>query len=73
MVIMDMANDMMKIDRSKPYEIKINGQTQSVQLNKPTSFSVFNDSEYLIVNDQDFEKYAKLVPDEKRRNITVII
>ncbi|TKJ06424.1 ABC transporter permease, partial [Bacillus cereus] len=43
MVIMDMANDMMKIDRSKPYEIKINGQTQSVQLNKPTSFSVFND------------------------------
>ena len=40
MVIMDMANDMMKIDRSKPYEIKINGQTQSVQLNKPTSFSV---------------------------------
>ncbi|EEM20418.1 ABC transporter, permease protein [Bacillus thuringiensis serovar tochigiensis BGSC 4Y1] len=66
MVIMDMANDMMKIDRSKPYEIKINGQTQSVQLNKPTSFSVFNDSEYLIVNDQDFEKYAKLVPDEKK-------
>ncbi|GAB6416294.1 ABC transporter permease [Bacillus luti] len=66
MVIMDMANDMMKIDLSKPYEIKINGQTQSVQLNKPTSFSVFNDSEYLIVNDQDFEKYAKLVPDEEK-------
>ncbi|MGM2786607.1 FtsX-like permease family protein [Bacillus cereus group sp. Bce018] len=66
MVIMDMANDMMKIDLSRPYEIKINGQTQSVQLNKPTSFSVFNDSEYLIVNDQDFEKYAKLVPDEEK-------
>ncbi|KAB2444923.1 ABC transporter permease [Bacillus luti] len=66
MVIMDMANDMMKIDRTKPYEIKINGQTQSVQLNQPTSFSVFNDSEYLIVNDQDFEKYAKLVPDEEK-------
>ncbi|MGG5767914.1 ABC transporter permease [Bacillus wiedmannii] len=66
MVIMDMANDMMKIDRTKPYEIKINGQTQSVQLNDPTSFSVFNDSEYLIVNDQDFEKYAKLVPDEEK-------
>ncbi|MES9690749.1 ABC transporter permease [Bacillus toyonensis] len=66
MVIMDMANDMMKIDRTKPYEIKINGQKQSVQLNEPTSFSVFNDSEYLIVNDQDFEKYAKLVPDEEK-------
>ncbi|HFK1547510.1 ABC transporter permease [Bacillus albus] len=66
MVIMDMANDMMKIDRTKPYEIKINGQTQSVQLNEPTPFSVFNDSEYLIVNDQDFEKYAKLVPDEEK-------
>ncbi|KAB2457563.1 ABC transporter permease [Bacillus sp. CH126_4D] len=66
MVIMDMANDMMKIDLAKPYEIKINGQTQSVQLNKPTSFSVFNDSEYLIVNNQDFEKYAKLVPDEEK-------
>ncbi|MES5956932.1 ABC transporter permease [Bacillus fungorum] len=66
MVIMDMANDMMKIDLAKPYEFKINGQTQSVQLNKPTSFSVFNDSEYLIVNDQDFEKYAKLVPDEEK-------
>ena len=40
MVITDMANDMMKIDRTKPHEIKINGQTQSVQLNAPTSFSV---------------------------------
>ncbi|BCD07341.1 TPA: ABC transporter permease [Bacillus cereus] len=66
MVITDMANDMMKIDRTKPHEIKINGQTQSVQLNKPTLFSVFNDSEYLIVNNQDFEKYAKLVPDEEK-------
>lgn len=66
MVVMDMANDMMKIDRTKPYEIKINGQTQSVQLNEPTPFSVFNDSEYLIVNDQDSEKYAKLVPDEEK-------
>ncbi|ONG65123.1 ABC transporter permease [Bacillus cereus] len=66
MVITDMANDMMKIDRSKPHEIKINGQKQSVQLNDPTSFSVFNDSEYLIVNDQDFEKYEKLVPDEEK-------
>ncbi|MFA2805073.1 ABC transporter permease [Bacillus mobilis] len=66
MVIMDIANDMMKIDRSKPYEFKMNGQTQSVQLNEPTPFSVFNDSEYLIVNDQDFEKYAKLVPDEEK-------
>ena len=66
MVIMDIANDMMKIDRSKPYEFKMNGQTQSVQLNEPTPFSVFNDSEYLIVNDQDFEKYAKLVQDEEK-------
>ncbi|MCU5458546.1 ABC transporter permease [Bacillus cereus] len=66
MVIMDMAKDMMKVDLAKPYEFKMNGQTQSVQLNEPTSFSVFNDSEYLIVNDQDFEKYAKLVPDEEK-------
>ncbi|EPC8419101.1 ABC transporter permease [Bacillus wiedmannii] len=66
MVIMDMAKDMMKVDLAKPYEFKINGQTQSVQLNEPTPFSVFNDSEYLIVNDQDFEKYAKLVPDEEK-------
>ncbi|HDX9640632.1 TPA: ABC transporter permease [Bacillus mobilis] len=66
MVIMDMAKDMMKIDLAKPYEFKVNGQMQSVQLNEPTSFSVFNDSEYLIVNDQDFEKYAKLVPDEEK-------
>ncbi|WP_237979572.1 ABC transporter permease [Bacillus thuringiensis] len=66
MVIMDMAKDMMKVDLAKPYEFKMNGQMQSVQLNEPTSFSVFNDSEYLIVNDQDFEKYAKLVPDEEK-------
>lgn len=66
MVIMDMAKDMMKVDLAKPYEFKINGQTQSVQLHEPTPFSVFNDSEYLIVNDQDFEKYAKLVPDEEK-------
>ncbi|MCU5222135.1 MULTISPECIES: ABC transporter permease [Bacillus cereus group] len=66
MVITDMANDMMKVDLAKPYEFKMNGQTQSVQLNQPTSFSVFNDSEYLIVNEQDFEEYAKLVPDEEK-------
>lgn len=40
MVITDMANDMMKIDRTKSHEIKINGQKQFVQLNNPTSFSV---------------------------------
>ncbi|PEB51580.1 ABC transporter permease [Bacillus pseudomycoides] len=66
MVMSDMTNDMVKIDRTKPYEITINGQKQSVQLNEPTSYSIFNDDEYLIVNDQDFEKYAKLVPDEKK-------
>ncbi|MEW4148765.1 ABC transporter permease [Bacillus thuringiensis] len=66
MVMVDMANELMKIDRTKPYEFTINGQKQSVQLNSPTSFSVFNDSEYLVVNDQDFEKYAKLVPDEEK-------
>ena len=66
MVMVDAANELMKIDRTKPYEFKINGQRQSVQLNEPTSYSVFNDSEYLIVNDQDFEKYAKLVPDEEK-------
>ncbi len=66
MVMVDAANELMKIDRTKPYEFKINGQKQSVQLNEPTSYSVFNDSEYLIVNDQDFEKYAKLVPDEEK-------
>lgn len=66
MVMVDMANELMKIDRTKPYEFTMNGQKQSVQLNSPTSFSVFNDSEYLVVNDQDFEKYAKLVPDEEK-------
>ena len=66
MVMVDMSNELMKIDRTKPYEFTINGQKQSVQLNNPTQYSVFNDSEYLIVNDQDFEKYAKLVPDEEK-------
>ena len=61
-----MTNELVKIDRTKPYEFTMNGQKQSVQLNDPTSYSVFNDSEYLIVNDQDFEKYAKLVPDEEK-------
>ena len=66
MVMVDMSNELMKIDRTKSYEFTINGQKQSVQLNNPTQYSVFNDSEYLIVNDQDFEKYATLVPDEEK-------
>ncbi|WP_002145598.1 ABC transporter permease [Bacillus cereus] len=66
MIMSDMTNDMVKIDRTKPYEVTINGQKQFVQLNEPTSYSVFNDDDYLIVNDQDFEKYAKLVPDEEK-------
>lgn len=66
MIMSDMTNDMVKIDRTKPYEVTMNGQKQFVQLNEPTSYSVFNDDDYLIVNDQDFEKYAKLVPDEEK-------
>ncbi|PEX94350.1 ABC transporter permease [Bacillus cereus] len=66
MIMSDMTNDLVKIDRTKPYEVTMNGQKQFVQLNEPTSYSVFNDDNYLIVNDQDFEKYAKLVPDEEK-------
>ncbi|RWS43477.1 ABC transporter permease [Bacillus mycoides] len=66
MIMSDMTNDLVKIDRTKPYEVTMNGQKQFVQLNEPTSYSVFNDDNYLIVNDQDFEKYAKLVPDGEK-------
>lgn len=66
MIMSDMTNDLVKIDRTKPYEITINGQKQPVRLNEPTSYSVFNDDEYLIVNDLDFEKYAKIVPDGEK-------
>ena len=40
MVMVDMSNELMKIDRTKPYEFTINGQKQSVQLNNPTQYSV---------------------------------
>lgn len=66
MIMSDMTNDLVKIDRTKPYEVTMNGQKHFVQLNEPTSYSVFNDDNYLIVNDQDFEKYAKLVPDGEK-------
>ncbi|PFK30100.1 ABC transporter permease [Bacillus cereus] len=66
MVLIDMMNDFVKVDRTKPFEFTLNGQKQSIKLNDPTSQSVFNDEGYLIVNDEDFVKYEKLVPDEEK-------
>ncbi|PED08404.1 ABC transporter permease [Bacillus pseudomycoides] len=66
MVLIDMMNDFVKLDRTKPFEFTLNGQKQSIKLNDPISQSVFNDEGYLIVNDQDFVKYAKGVSDEEK-------
>ena len=63
MVVIDMMNDFMKFDRTKPFEFTLNGQAQSIKLNEPTSQSVFNDAGYLVLNDQDFAKYAAAVSD----------
>ncbi|PFZ11857.1 ABC transporter permease [Bacillus pseudomycoides] len=67
MVLIDMMNDFVKLDRTKPFEFTLNGQKQSIKLNDPISQSVFNDEGYLIVNDQDFVKYAKGVSDEEKK------
>ena len=66
MVLIDMMNDFVKLDRTKPFEFTLNEQKQSIKLNDPISQSVFNDEGYLIVNDQDFVKYAKVVSDEEK-------
>ena len=66
MVLIDMMNDFVKLDRTKPFEFTLNGQKQSIKLNDSISQSVFNDEGYLIVNDQDFVKYAKVVSDEEK-------
>ncbi|MED1596082.1 MULTISPECIES: ABC transporter permease [Bacillus] len=66
MVLIDMMNDFVKLDRTKPFEFTLNGQKQSIKLNDPIAQSVFNDEGYLIVNDQDFVKYAKVVSDEEK-------
>ncbi|MDZ5605946.1 ABC transporter permease [Bacillus pseudomycoides] len=66
MVLIDMMNDFVKIDSTKPFEFTLNGQKQSIKLKDPISQSVFNDEGYLIVNDQDFVKYAQLVSDEEK-------
>ncbi|MEN1934939.1 ABC transporter permease [Paenibacillus sp. 102] len=66
MVLIDMMNDFVKVDRTKPFEFTLNGQKQSIKLNDPISQSVFNDEGYLIVNDQDFMKYAEAISDEEK-------
>ncbi|WP_410983546.1 FtsX-like permease family protein [Bacillus cereus] len=66
MVLIDMMNDFVKVDRTKPFEFTLNGQKQSIKLNDPISQSVFNDEGYLIVNDQDFVKYAEAISDEEK-------
>ncbi|PGZ11304.1 ABC transporter permease [Bacillus cereus] len=66
MVVMDMMNDIVKPDLTKPFEFTLNGQKQSIKLNDPVSKSVFNDDGYLIVNDEDFVKYSQLVADEEK-------
>ncbi|MBC6974635.1 ABC transporter permease [Bacillus sp. Xin] len=66
MVLIDMMNDFVKVDRTKPFEFTLNGQKQFIKLNDPISQSVFNDEGYLIVNDQDFVKYAEAISDEEK-------
>ncbi|QWG29875.1 ABC transporter permease [Bacillus mycoides] len=66
MVVVDMMNDIVKPDLTKPFEFKLNGQKQSIKLNDPVSKSVFNDDGYLIVNDEDFVKYSQLVADGEK-------
>ncbi|MEC2390033.1 ABC transporter permease [Bacillus thuringiensis serovar shandongiensis] len=66
MVVIDMMNDIVKPDLTKPFEFTLNGQKQYIKLNDPVSKSVFNDDSYLIVNDEDFAKYSQLTADEEK-------
>jgi putative ABC transport system permease protein len=66
MVVIDMMNDIVKPDLTKPFEFTLNGQKQYIKLNDPVSKSVFNDDSYLIVNDEDFVKYSQLTADEEK-------
>ncbi|MBJ8101271.1 ABC transporter permease [Bacillus cereus group sp. N11] len=66
MVVIDMMNDIVKPDLTKPFEFTLNGQKQYIKLNDPVSKSVFNDDSYLIVNDEEFVKYSQLTADEEK-------
>ncbi|MDA1876203.1 ABC transporter permease [Bacillus cereus group sp. BY112LC] len=66
MVVINMMNDIVKPDLTKPFEFTLNGQKQYIKLNDPVSKSVFNDDSYLIVNDEDFVKYSQLTADEEK-------
>ncbi|MEH7535187.1 ABC transporter permease [Bacillus toyonensis] len=66
MVVIDMMNDIVKPDLTKPFEFTLNGQKQYIKLNDPVSKSVFNDDSYLIVNDEGFVKYSQLTADEEK-------
>lgn len=66
MVVIDMMNDIVKPDLTKPFEFTLNGQKQYIKLNDPVSKSVFNDDSYLIVNDEEFVKYSQITADEEK-------
>ncbi|MEH7462943.1 ABC transporter permease [Bacillus thuringiensis] len=66
MVVLDMMNELMKFDATKPFTFKVQNQSYELKLNKPYTKAIFNTSNLLVVNEQDYVKYAAAVPDTEK-------
>ncbi|MDC2863241.1 ABC transporter permease [Bacillus sp. BP-3] len=66
MVVLDMMNELMKFDAAKPFTFKVQNQSYELKLNKPYTKALFNTGNLLVVNEQDYAKYAAAVPDAEK-------
>ncbi|WP_242219965.1 ABC transporter permease [Bacillus cereus group sp. BfR-BA-01380] len=66
MVVLDMMNELMKFDATKTFTFKVQNQSYELKLNKPYTKAVFNVDNVFVVNEQDYAKYAAVVPDTEK-------
>lgn len=66
MVVLDMMNEVMKFDATKPFTFKVQNQSYELKLNKPYTKALFNTDSVFVVNEQDYAKYAAAVPDTEK-------
>lgn len=66
LVIEGMINDFIQVGPNKPFEFTVQNQPQSIKLNQLYTEAVFNDVGFLVLNEEDYAKYASVVPNEEK-------
>lgn len=65
LVIEGMATDFINFDKTVQFTVQ--NEAHTLKLNKMYAESVFNGMGFLVVNDEDYKKYASVVPDTEKQ------